>query len=91
MLIKLLLSLVSIILTPIIALLDFAGLDFSAVLEGVNALIHYIISGFDIVFFFVPKGVALACANVCILLEGIYLTYCICMWVFRKIPFLGVE
>lgn len=89
MLLKLMLNLASLLLTPIIALLNFAGIDFADILAGVNALLQYIVSGFDIVFFFVPKTVCMIAVNICLLLEEVYLAYCIMMWIYRKIPFLG--
>lgn len=56
-----------------------------------DAIIYYIGNALDIVWLFVPQGIAVICMTLCI--TGFYIkhAYKFIIWVLRKIPFLHIS
>ena len=63
----------------------------SAVDDAFNLLISYMQSGIGFVWLIVPRDLVLVVVPVILLLSNFDKLYTVVMWVFRKIPFLGIQ
>lgn len=92
MIVKLISSLVGIILTPIAAVLNFAGIDLTAAVSAASSIIPYIASGYSVLRIFIPTiDACLSLALVCVAANGIYHGYLVVMWILRKLPMVGIQ
>lgn len=91
MLISLILKIGEFILNFILGL--FIGLfpSLEPLVENINILIGYMVSGLSIVYFFVPQQIVVTCLDISIVAYGAKYAYKTGMWVVSKIPMLGIR
>lgn len=91
MIAKFFLKVISVVLSPLLAVLDFAGVDITAVTQAATAIIPYLADGWAFLKKFCPTlDACLAMAGVCVVAEAAYRVYLFVLWVLRKIPMLGI-
>lgn len=78
------------LLTFYILAIEFPSL-ISIVDSYVDAILHYVSQGLDIVWIFVPKTVTIALMTLAISIEVIYLGYLFVMWILKKLPMGGIH
>ena len=92
MIMEFIMKMIGFILTPVLQILDFAGLDITAATNAATSILSYLESGWQMLNIFCPTlDACLGLALVCISVEGIYKLYLFIMWVLKKIPMLGVS
>lgn len=87
---KLLKKLVSLILSPLIALIDFPVVP-EGLAEYINKFIGYLKSGMGFIYYFLPMALVKSFITFVIAVELFMFGYRIVMWVLKKIPMLGIE
>lgn len=88
--IKLLKKLVSLILSPLIALIDFPAIP-TGLAEYTDQFITYIKSGMGFISYFLPMSLVNALLTFVVACELFMFGYRVVMWILKKIPMLGVE
>lgn len=92
MIMNFIMEMIGFILTPVLAVLDFAGIDITAATEAATSILQYITAGWQMLNIFCPTlDACLGMALTCVAVEGIYKAYLFIMWVLRKIPMLGIS
>lgn len=88
--IKLLKKIVSLILSPLIALIDFPVVP-DGLAEYTDKFIEYLHSGMGFISFFLPMTLVNALLTFVVACELFMLGYRIVMWILQKIPMLGIK
>lgn len=88
--IKLLKKLVSLILSPLIALIDFPVVP-DGLAAYIDKFIGYLKSAMGFVYYFLPMELVKSLISFVIAVELFMFGYHIIMWILRKIPMLGIE
>lgn len=92
MITKLISKLVGVILTPVAAVLDFAGIDLTAAVSAASSIVPYISMGYSFLRIFIPTlDACLSLALLCVAANGIYHGYLVVMWILRKLPMVGIS
>lgn len=92
MITKLISSLVGIILTPLAAVLDFAGIDLTAAVSAASSIVPYLATGYSFMKIFIPTlDACLSLALLCVAANGIYHGYLVVMWILKKLPMVGIS
>lgn len=92
MIVKLISSLVGLLLTPIAAALNFAGIDLTAAISAASSVVPYIATGYSFLRIFVPTiDACLSLALLCVAIDGVYRGYLVVMWIIRKLPMVGIR
>lgn len=87
---KLLKKLVSLILSPLIALIDFPVVP-EGLAEYINKFIDYLRSGMGFIYYFLPMSLVKAFITFVVAVEVFMFSYRVVMWIIKKIPMLGVD
>lgn len=83
---------ISLILDPILSVLDFAGVDVDVLVDAATSILEYLSMGWQVLNIFVPTlDLCLGMAVFCVVVEGVYKLYLLVMWVLRKIPVISVQ
>lgn len=88
--IKLLKKLVSLVLSPLIALIDFPIVP-DGLSEYINKFLEYLRSGMGFIEYFLPMALVRALITFIIACELFMFGYRVVMWILKKIPMLGIE
>lgn len=57
----------------------------------VDAILHYISQGLEIVWVFVPRTITVSLMTLAVSIEVIYLGYLFVMWILKKLPMGGIH
>ena len=64
----------------------------TTMLNGITALMNYVFSNIaGIFFFFIPQTTFFYCMDLLFIIWSFVPLYWVCMWILRKIPFLGIK
>lgn len=88
--IKLLKKLVSLILSPLIALIDFPVVP-DGLSEYLDKFIGYLRGGMAFISYFLPMTLVRALITFVIACEVFIFGYHVVMWILKKIPMLGIK
>ncbi len=88
--IKLLKKLVSLILSPLIALIDFPVVP-DGLNEYIDKFLGYLRGGMAFISYFLPMTLVRTLITFVIACEIFIFSYHIVMWILRKIPMLGIK
>lgn len=87
---KLLKKLVSLILSPLISLIDFPVVPYGLA-SYIDKFIGYLRSGMGFIYYFLPMALVKSFITFVIAVELFMFGYRIVMWILKKIPMLGIE
>lgn len=83
---------IGLILTPLAAALDLAGVDLTAAVSAATSIVPYLATGYSVLRIFIPTiDACVSLALLCVSVYGIYRAYLVVLWVIRKIPMLGIS
>lgn len=83
-------KLISLVLAPLKALFDFPVIP-DGVADVVSVALGYFERAVEIVAYFCPLPLMYGLLSAVVVIEFIEYSYYLILWVFKKVPFIGVE